>query len=342
MEEFKNESRSIIVLDKYSDFTKLSEILLEFDTFSSPTNIHAPSLKYFWLQAFFRNYGASRNLAITIVLEKNIPKLILPLQVKEGNCLEFLCDETSDYNDFLYFNSDARDLEHALNYWISKGIKNLRLYRLPDDSKTINYLFTLATVKDWKITITDCDSIPVVITQPNSPLQNWKGVKTHRVVRYFRKMKALSNVVDVSFSIVENLTQFNKEFPIIKRIHIERWRSIGIQSKYSDHRRESFIMEVCEQALENNSLFLPIMKINGTLASFIIGFRSGDTVFDWNTSFSNEFQKWSPGALLLLNVLSNSKIYGFNKYNFLKGVEDHKFIWTDIIEKNLSCTLEIA
>ena len=89
-----------------------------------------------------------------------------------------------------------------------------------------------------------------------------------------------------------------------------RWKNIGIISKYSDLRRETFILDVCETAIKEKTLFFPIMKINGVLAAYIIGFHYDNTIFDWNTSFSMDFRKWSPGALLLLNVLSN-----YQKYN---------------------------
>ncbi len=341
MEEYENGSQTIKILNNVSDYQVLYEILNKNDGFYSPTNTQAPSLKNFWLQAFFRHYGASRRLAITIVSVNSTPKLIMPLQVKGNDCLEFLCDETSDYNDFLYHDSDGAILKYAIKFWASWGIRKFQFNGLPSDSKTLDYLCAIAAEDGWRISTTDCDSIPVVITQTDEPIQNWKGVKSQRIIRYQRKEKALIKVSDVSFHLIENKSQLFSEFQNFKKIHIGRWNVIGINSKYSDYRRETFILDVCEEAIKCNSLFLPFMKINGSLASFIIGFRSGDTIFDWNTSFSTEFYKWSPGALLLLNVLSNSRLYGFTKYNLLKGVEEHKFIWTNTLEKNISCSLDV-
>jgi len=342
MEVYENGSQTINVINNVSDYQELNGILDKYFDFYSPTSTQAPSLKKFWLQAFFRHYGASRRLAITVVFENNIPKLILPLQIKGNDCLEFLCDETSDYNDFLYYDSDRVTLKYAMKFWASRGIRKFYFHRLPCDSKTIDYLCTIATENGWKISITDCDLIPVVNTETDEPIQSWKGVKSQRIIRYQRKEKALARIYDVSLYLIKDRLQLHSEFPNIKKIHIGRWNSIGINSKYSDTRRERFILDVCEEAIKCNSLFLPIMKINGSLASFIIGFRSGDTIFYWNTSFSNDFYKWSPGALLLLNLLSNSRVYGFTKYNFLRGVEEHKFIWTNTIEKNLSCFIDIV
>jgi CelD/BcsL family acetyltransferase involved in cellulose biosynthesis len=149
----------------------------------------------------------------------------------------------------------------------------------------------------------------------------------------------LNKKANILFSLIETEHELKAALPVIKEMHIRRWQSHNISSKFLDKRRDSFISEVCKEAVEVNSLFLPVMKIDGVIAAYHIGFRGGNTIFEWNTSFALEFSKWSPGALLMLYILSNAKAWGFSKYNLLRGQEQYKFIWTDKTEQTISVTV---
>jgi len=337
----QNGSFSIEIIENGDNIGELINIFNVSDKVKSASNILAPSLHKYWLMSFIKSYGADRNWAVMTVFKNGIPRLIMPIQKKDDGCLEFLCDETSDYNDFLFDDADIDIFQYGLEYWISRGISKIKLNRIPPDSITSQLLVHISRVKGWTISIDTCDTIPIIIAQPDRDIQEWIGVKSNHIKRYKRKLRALSRIAKISYAFIETKSQLVDEFPAIRKLHIARWETIGIHSKYSDQRRESFILSVCEEALQEQSLFFPMMKINDILASYIIGFRGGDTIFDWNTSFSVDYGKWSPGALLLLYVLSNPTIYGFNRYNLMKGTEKHKFNWTDKCETNLSVTISI-
>lgn len=306
---------------------------------SSLSNLPAPSLNKYWLTGFINSYGKDRDMAITVIYKDNAPRLIMPLQKRADGELEFLCDETSDYNDFLFDDADRSILQYGLEYWISKGIRSFRLARIPHDSKTITLLTQIAYAKGWSIKIDTCDTIPIILAQPEKDIQYWEGVKVNHIKRYKRKLRALSSISKISFSLIETKSQLITEFPAIRDLHVSRWDSINMYSKYSDKRREAFILSVCEEALKEQALFFPLMKIDDVLASYIIGFRGRDIIFDWNTSFSVDFWRWSPGALLLLHVLSNPELYKYRIYNLMKGTEKYKFYWTNQCENNLTVTI---
>ena len=147
---------------------------------------------------------------------------------------------------------------------------------------------------------------------------------------------ALQSAKSVSFSLIQTTSDLMRILPEIVNMHVSRWEILGQNSKYSDPRRMSFILEVCEEAIKDGTLFFPIMKVDDVLAAYIIGFRDGETIYDWNTSFSIDYSRWSPGCLLLLHVLTNSTRFRFSRYNLMKGLEDYKFVWTNVIEQNVS------
>lgn len=320
------------------------EALLLFDSllnFLSPSQISAPSLQLYWLSAFIRNYGWNRRLAITIISEEDKPRLIAPLQCVDEENLIFLCDETADYNDFIFNNSspDIILVKLLLDFWLSKGVKKIKLDRLPSDSLTLKILQTIAKDNNLNVLFERCDKLPVVITQADKPIEAWEGVKLKWIKGYQRSMMRLNKRADITFSLVETDNELETIFPIIRNVYTRRWQSHNIPSKYLDKKRDLFITEICNKALETNSLFLPIMKIDGVIAAYRIGFRGGNTIFDWNTSFALEFSKWSPGALLMLFILSNANEWKFSKYNLMRGEEQYKYIWTDKAEQTISASI---
>ncbi len=329
---------SIKVIDDLSELEELQKILDSLEHRS--TYNRAPSLERYWLVAFARVYGPSRKLAITVVLKNDNPQLVMPLQLRDEATLEFLCDETADYNDFFYDNLDGTLLKYALEYWRTKGINKIKLERLHPGSKTVELIDEISKDQNWDVAIDDCDSFAIVNVESNKDVQEWNGVHRNAIKRYIRKEKALQTIAHIKYSFVNTASQLLETFPSIQRMHINRWEEKGIYSKYHDPRRQEFILAVCQDALHADELFLPIMEIDGQLAAFIIGFRSGDTIYDWNTAFSVDYFKWSPGALLLLHVLSNHINFKISTYNLMRGLERYKFTWTNVVEKSSSVSIK--
>src|SRR5688572_28301121 len=104
---------SVKIINTLEEFETFQEILYHFEYTATSRPIIAPSLERYWLLTFARVYGPHRRLALTVVFEENIPRLVLPLQFKDDTSLEFLCDETADYNDFFYDNVDTTHIKFA-------------------------------------------------------------------------------------------------------------------------------------------------------------------------------------------------------------------------------------
>lgn len=322
-----------------TDVNDVLSVLDQCANFKSPTNILAPSLNVYWLAAFIKYYGDCRSLAVTVVYENQIPKLIVPLHEIQDNTFDLLCDETSDYNDFLYEYASDEFVLKAFKYLLETGAKKIELRQLPHDSETIIFLRRIASELDLRIYIQPCDILPVVFPLTGIPVLTWPGVKQSLIKKYQKKLSKLRETGKVKFSILKTEDSFLDEFPRMMKLHIERWDSVGETSKFLDNRRVNFTIDICKEAIERGSLFNITMKINDALASYSIGFLGGETLFDWNASYSLHHRKISPGALLQLYMLANFEKLGFSKYNFLKGDEDYKYIWTNVEEKTLKITL---
>lgn len=306
----------------------------------TPTKIVAPSLESYWLSAFIRHYGRKRKLAITAIMDNGRCRAVIPFQKLTPEILAFVCDETSDYNDILYDGPEIGLIRSAVAQLFLIGAKRIVLSRIPDDSQTIALLQTTAKEMALKISIDVCDYMPVVTPVCNAPIDVWPGIHASRIAKLKRQLRALSRSSTVRFSLIESQEELESLLPLMMNLHIDRWMRRGQISKFLDPRRRDFTDEICKEALRRGTLFAPVMFIDGSLASYCLCFRGGDAVFEWNTSFAFSHRHWSPGALLLLDILSRSQEHAFAKYNLLRGEESYKYFWTNQREKTTTVILD--
>lgn len=306
---------------------------------SAPSTILAPSLELYWIIAFLRHYGPFRNLAVTIIDDEDRHKLLAPFQLVDSETINFLCDETSDYNDFLFDKFDKEVLHAAFSFWFSNGIRRIVLSRLPSDSLTVPIVSQLASELGLEVLIELCDPMAVVKPSPKLPAQKWPGVKSAIIKEYQRKLRVLQKESVAEFRIVSSIEELELVLPIMAKFHVDRWLERGIQSKYSGITRQQFTEELAKAALQRRSLVLSLMFIDQKLAAYRMGFLGGGTLFDWYTSFSLEWRQRSPGSLLLLEILSKWETLGFTKFSFLRGDETYKSQWSDKIEHTLTLSI---
>lgn len=309
---------------------------------SAPTCISAPSLQMYWLRAFVRYYGLDRQIAFTSVSDGERYRLVAPLQMSAQNCLTFICDQVSDYNDLLYDVTEPNTLKAALAHWLSLGVDRFELSRLPEDSATIGMLQIVAKELALEISVEMCDYMPTIRTNFNLPIDLWPGVNISRIHKFQRYLRSLQEQSSVTFRLIESEEDLAGMLPRMIEMHIDRWNRQGFASKFLDLRRQQFTYEVCKEALQVSSLVTTLMFIDQSLVSYHLCFYRDDTIFDWNTSFAYAYRKWSPGNVLLLMTMMRASELQFNNYNLMRGEEPYKYYWTDQSEHTVTVTLDRA
>lgn len=82
-------------------------------------------------------------------------------------------------------------------------------------------------------------------------------------------------------------------------------------------------------------LYVATLRTNETLVAFELGFRCDDKLWMYNKAYDREYSQYSPGAILLSSVLDYGYAKGFKEYDFLRGEEPYKLLWTNQLHKQL-------
>jgi len=318
-------------------------LLLKRHPFLRPgTTLGAPSLGRHWITEFCDAYGHLRQVFAVVVYEAGRPQLVAPLQVVSSTAAVFLCGDGSDHNDLLWSTPDIQVLEQALRFMAGRGLRALLLSRMPSDTDTIRLFREIKGSIAVFISVEQGEASPYVECKKNMAIDRWPGVDVSRIKYLQRKRSALEQKYTCRFRILDDAKEIEVVLPVLFEIHRKRWHQRGIVSKFADENRSAFTRAICTSALTRGELFLAILEIAGHVIAYTIGFRCGETIFDWNSCFDITWGRWSPGALLQLDILERCEEFGISTYDMLRGTESYKFDWTSKTRGNCTifCSLE--
>lgn len=75
-------------------------------------------------------------------------------------------------------------------------------------------------------------------------------------------------------------------------------------------------------------LYVALLERDETALAFQIGFRSGNKLWDYTKAYDDSVAQLGPGTLLLQAILDYGAANGFREYDFLRGEEPYKLIWS--------------
>ena len=75
-------------------------------------------------------------------------------------------------------------------------------------------------------------------------------------------------------------------------------------------------------------LYVALLEQGDRPIAYQLGFRCGDKLWDYNKAYDNSFSRIAPGTLLLAGLLDYGFERGFREYDFLRGEEPYKMVWS--------------
>ncbi len=91
--------------------------------------------------------------------------------------------------------------------------------------------------------------------------------------------------------------------------------------------------EVFEKLGPMNQLYVALLEIGNQPVAFQLGFRCGKKFWDYTKAYDRAYSRFAPGTLLLPALLDYCADGGFEEYDFLRGEEEYKLIWSSGIHR---------
>jgi len=93
-------------------------------------------------------------------------------------------------------------------------------------------------------------------------------------------------------------------------------------------KRAGFTLRMIRECQARGRLLLFTMRANGSLVSYRLGFLRDGVFYDWNTSYDPALSELSPGKVQLARILMWCAENHLREFNFMRGDEDYKRIWS--------------
>jgi len=93
-------------------------------------------------------------------------------------------------------------------------------------------------------------------------------------------------------------------------------------------KRAGFTLRMIRECQAKGRLLLFTMRANGSLVSYRLGFLRDGVFYDWNTSYDPALFELSPGKIQLAWVLRWCAENQLREFNFMRGDEEYKRIWS--------------
>ncbi|MGH7907827.1 MAG: GNAT family N-acetyltransferase [Candidatus Binataceae bacterium] len=144
-----------------------------------------------------------------------------------------------------------------------------------------------------------------------------------RLSRYRRKL-GRSSRVNIEVPDHEN---FHRLFDAFVNLHTARWNSRGESGAIADSATALFHKTAAEGFLRKGILRLYLMSIEGRPAAALYCVSCHRRTYGYLSGFAPEFERLSPGTVLLGHAIEEAVREGSAVFDFMRGAEAYKYVW---------------
>jgi CelD/BcsL family acetyltransferase involved in cellulose biosynthesis len=334
----------------YQDFHDLDYMAEAWNALVTQSASHVPFLRFEYLKTWwtYKGGGEWQNGDLYVVTAHSdsdelvgIAPLFFSQNLDKKNALMFLGSfEISDYLDMIVRPKDSTAFINALLKYLSgpdaPAWDVLDFYNLLDDSATLVELKNNAAVIGLHY------SEETIQPSPYLPLPNdWEAYlaginkkQRHEIRRKIRRAESAEG--GTNWYIVEDEATLDDEIDAFLKL-----------MSHDQHKKE-FLTDVMRSqmrasvhsAFKAGWLQLAFMEIGGEKAAAYLNFDFDNRIWLYNSGINFDFNYYSPGWVLLANLIQWCIDNGRETLDFMRGDEDYKYRFGGINRYVLRAQLE--
>jgi len=337
------ETLKLVILENFDQFINLEGEWNKTLNKSKDNNIFST---WEWLYCWWRHFGKNKQLRIILATEGDTLIGMAPLMIskysilKFGNFikLEFIGTPEADYNNFILTKKEGDCLRRFLNYVMTECDEwdCLELREIPMESISANLLESL-NAKDFggrSITKTTVNVCPY-ITLPSDMETFFKtlgGSMRRNLRRYMRKLASNYNVDTKTHASFGTLEEAMDTFFML---HQKRWIAQGRTGVFSKKIYREFHKDVARSFDKKGWLDLIFLTANNNPIAALYTFNYQRKKCVYLTGSDPAYFQFRVGNLLTLQAIERSIKNGLSEFDFMRGDEPYKALWTTKIRTNI-------
>ena len=248
------------------------------------------------------------------------------------NKINFIGFNTFDYLDFIIKDNFECCINAFVNYL--NNYKNWHILEL-DNLQLNSYVIKNISIKNHIYKKSVCPFFYIDKNYSNFLKNITRGL------RYDLKkgLSDLSSLGEYEFIIFNNNKLNEEEFlNFFKLLKLRESSTNRIGSIESDLLRKDFYKNLFYSNFAQYIHFSTI-KINNMSIAYHLGFAFKNIIYWYKPTFNLDYSKYSPGKLLINEVLKYETGNNYEKFDFLMGNETYKYQWTNLDNQIISIRL---
>jgi CelD/BcsL family acetyltransferase involved in cellulose biosynthesis len=322
-----------------SDFGRLQQLLPGWDQLWRG-NLQAEIFQSAgWAAAWWRSFGHHYTLCTIAVFAGNELVGIVPL-VKRDGVIRFLGTPEADYADIICTEAWAEPVLMA-------GLKTLLesvgdwteccLEHLSDTSMMVRYGRKLPRELVSRLHFVPAGACQLIVRQDESdPIFDSLLSKNHTK----RRRNKLQKSGTLSFRHLETGADIETHLPQFCRQHMRRFLATGRESLCANPEFQSFMKALIQELGPTKRVRFGVLEFNNRPLAWHFGFESNGKFMLYQHTFDLDASEFTPGELMLWNVLSYAKAQSVHEFDFGSGDELYKQRFTNSSRQTFTLFLE--
>ena len=330
-------AEKVLHCELVSDFRRLQELSPEWQRLwqSDPQAqiFQAPE----WAMAWWRSFGHRYTLCSLVMFASDEVVGIVPL-VKKNGAIQFLGTPEADYADIVCSEEWAsRVLTTAFQTLLeSAGWSECCLHHLSKDSRVMRHYRDLP--RPLLPTVSCMTTDPYQIFLPNQGEAGFDSVlQKHHTKRIRNKLQKAGQV---RFRHLETPQDAETQIVNFFDQHVRRFAGTGRQSTYAAAEARQFLRALVEELGLRHRLRFGVLELDNRPLAWHFGFEVNGKFLLYQHTFDVDAAGYTPGEVLLWNLLAYSRDHGIREFDFGSGDELYKNRFSNSSRETFSLFLE--
>lgn len=322
-----------------TNFNKITSYHEKWNTLCAKNTTNTIFQTFEWNKVWWDVFGKENELYVIFAKDGNDLVGVAPLMVRserkwnlKRRVITFIGDGASDYSDFVIYNGRSDILLALVKYILGRCDEwdEIRLLNFPEHSKTIKIIYDVCNLKNLNIIMDGNTHCPTLLIKDNidyaRKVSNKKSLRRHH--KYFVRQGQyevlhLADRLDINLYLEAFFNQ-----------HINRWIGSKSPSLFEDKINKILFRQLTDELTKNKWIVFTVIKSKDVPIAFHFGFDYNNKFIWYKPSFEKSLSKYSPGEVLLKELLEYAIESKKDEFDFTVGKEPFKLRFSNKIRHN--------
>jgi len=291
-----------------------------------------------WIYTWWEHFGKDYKLLILFVYNDSEIKGILPLAsqrriVKNGGLIgNILCycgsrETYSDHVDIICPQKEAELCLEAIFAFLLSEYKEwdvLNLSHISDGNPLVTWFQNEDLPYDFEMRQVSIAPFIHVSCSFDEYVKRLGSDRRYKLKRNKKRLLEQHNIRYMPHAPTSNSEGLKYLFDL----HEQRAKSKDIESTFIGAHIFDFHNSLMQRLSKNGWVWLRFLGNEEKIVAVFYGFSFGKILSYYQMGFDPEWEYYSPGALILMNVFEEAFYNGMEECDLLRGSEKYKTIWT--------------